>query len=76
MVQYRVPCPIPTSALPQNMKKTLTVTTHEMQSHADREFWRQKTAEERLDAVERYRLEAGKFLYEYPTRLRRLLTVT
>ena len=57
------------------MKKTLTVTTHEEQSKADREYWRQKTPVERLDAVEQYRLEAGKFLYEYPTRLRRLLTV-
>mgnify|MGYP006869399899 CR=1 FL=1 len=38
-------------------------------------YWRQKTPEERLDAVERYRLEARKCLYEYPTRLRRLLTV-
>jgi hypothetical protein len=58
------------------MKKTLTITTHETQSEADREFWRKKTPEERLDAVERLRLEAGKFLYEYPTRLRRLLEVT
>jgi hypothetical protein len=58
------------------MKKTLTVTTHDAQSAADRDYWRSRTPEERLDAVERYRLEAGKFLYEYPTRLRRLLEVT
>ena len=30
--------------------------------------------EERLDEVERLRLEAGKFLYEYPARLQRVLT--
>lgn len=58
------------------MKRTLTVTTHQAQTAADRAYWRNRTPEERLDAVERYRLEAGKFLYEYPTRLRRLLEVT
>ena len=58
------------------MEKSLTITTHEAQLEADRAYWRERTPEERLDAVERYRLEAGKFLYEYPTRLRRLLTIT
>ena len=32
------------------------------------------TYEERLDGVERLRLEAGKFLYEYPVRMKRILT--
>lgn len=58
------------------MKKSLTVTTHEEQTMADRQFWRERTAAERLDEVERLRLEAGKFLYEYPARLRRLLEIT
>ncbi len=58
------------------MKKTLTITTHEAQSEADRAYWRRQTPEARLDAVERYRLEAGKFLHEYPTRLRRVLEIT
>ena len=58
------------------MEKTLTVTTHEEQAEADRADWRQRTPEERLDAVERFRLEAGKFLHEYPARLRRVLEVT
>ncbi|MFO7901353.1 MAG: hypothetical protein ACQESR_21390 [Planctomycetota bacterium] len=58
------------------MKRTLTVRTHEAQEAEDRAYWRDRRPEERLDAVERYRLEGGKFLYEYPTRLRRLLTVT
>ena len=30
--------------------------------------------EERLDEVERLRLEAGKFMYEYPARFQRVLT--
>ena len=54
----------------------LTVTDQASQMQADREAWRACTPEERLDAVEALRLQAGKFLYEYPTRLRRLLTVT
>lgn len=58
------------------MEKTLKITTHQAQSEADRAYWREQTPEERLDAVERFRLEAGKFLYEYPTRLRRLLEIT
>jgi len=58
------------------MEKKLTITTHLAQAEADRDYWREMTPVERLNAVERYRLEAGKFLYEYPTRLRRLLEVT
>ena len=34
------------------------------------------TPEERLNEVELLRIEAGKFLYEYPTRLRRIIKVT
>jgi hypothetical protein len=52
-----------------------TVTDRRSQAEADREAWRACTPEERLDAVEALRLQAGKFLYEYPARLRRLLTV-
>jgi hypothetical protein len=54
----------------------LNVTDQAAQTRADREAWRACTPEERLDAVEALRLQAGKFIYEYPTRLRRLLTVT
>jgi hypothetical protein len=57
------------------MEKRLTVTTHREQSELDRSYWHQQTPEARLDAVERFRLEAGRFLYEYPTRLRRVLEV-
>jgi len=33
------------------------------------------TPEERLDLVEQLRLESGKFLCDYPSRLRRTVTV-
>jgi len=57
-------------------EKTLTVTDQMTQSRADRHAWRNRSAEERLDAVELLRIEAGKFLYEYPVRLQRTLTIT
>lgn len=34
------------------------------------------TPEERLDEVERLRIEGGKFLYEYPARLQRSIKIT
>ena len=34
-----------------------------------------KSPEKRLDILEQLRLEAGKFLYEYPARLRRTVKV-
>jgi len=57
-------------------KKTFTVTDQRSPSNADRQAWRNRSAEERLDAVEQLRIEAGTFLYEYPVRLRRLLAIT
>lgn len=33
------------------------------------------TPEERLDLVEQLRIEAGKFLYDYPTAFRRVITI-
>ena len=58
------------------MKTEITITTHEEQRKKDRQYWRSLTPEERLDIVEQLRLEAGKFLYEYPARLQRVITVT
>ncbi len=58
------------------MDRRIQVSNHEELQRLDRERFRAMTPEERLDIVERLRLEAGKFLYEYPTRLRRVLTVT
>jgi len=49
-------------------KKTFIVTDQRSQSNADRQSWRNRSAEERLDAVERLRIEAGKFLYANPVR--------
>ena len=54
----------------------LKITTHEEQAKQDRAFWRNRTPEDRLDEVERLRIEAGKFLYEYPSRLRRVVKIT
>lgn len=54
----------------------MNITTREEQAEADLAYWRSRTPEERLDAVEQLRIEAGKFLYEYPSRLRRVVTIT
>jgi hypothetical protein len=56
--------------------KELRVIDQRTQAEEDRAAWRRRTPDERLDEVERLRIEAGKFLYEYPVRLRRLLSVT
>lgn len=56
-------------------KLTIECTDSKTQEAADRAAWRALTPEQRLDLVERLRLEAGRFLYDYPCRLRRLLAV-
>ena len=53
----------------------LKVTTFREARDDERALWRQMTPEERLDLVEQLRLRAGEFLYEYPARLRRTVTV-
>jgi hypothetical protein len=58
------------------MEKKMLITSRSEQEKKDRVFWRNRTPEERLDAVELLRLEAGKFLYEYPSRLRRIVSIT
>ena len=58
------------------MERTLTVTDRLEEARSDRAYWHAQTPEARLDAVEQMRLQAGKFLYEYPARLRRSITVT
>jgi hypothetical protein len=57
------------------MKWQITITNHAEQARNDRAYWRERSAEERLDAVETLRIEAGKFLYEYPSRLRRVVEI-
>lgn len=59
----RVPCP------------PLTVTTHESQAAANRAARMAMSPDDRIDAVERLRLDAGRFLYDHPCRLRSLLAV-
>jgi len=58
------------------MKKIIKNTTHEKQALEDKEFWERQTPEYRLDVLEQLRLEAGNFLYEYPARLQRVISVT
>ncbi|GMW01901.1 MAG: hypothetical protein AMXMBFR84_30370 [Candidatus Hydrogenedentota bacterium] len=58
------------------MRFKLTITTHEEQAEKDRAYWRSCTPEQRLDELELLRMEAGKFLYEYPSRLQRVVTIT
>lgn len=58
-------------------KPTLTVSkSHDEQQNRDRAYWKDQTPEARLNQVELLRLESGKFLYEYPARLRRVITIT
>lgn len=58
------------------MKLKLRVTTHEKLAEEDRIYWLHRTPAERLNEVERLRIEAGKFLYDYPARLQRVVKVT
>jgi hypothetical protein len=58
------------------MDMTIKITTHEKLKEEDRKYWKSLSPEERLDIVEQLRIEAGKFLYEYPARFQRIITVT
>ncbi len=58
------------------MEKIIQITTHQKQAEDDKHFWQSQTPEYRLDALERLRLEAGNFLYEYPARFQRVISVT
>jgi len=46
------------------------------ESNQNAEEDRRMTPEERLNLVEYLRIEAGKSIYEYPARFRRVFTVT
>ena len=54
----------------------LTVSSHQELQKAERQYWKSCSPSERLDQVERLRLESGKFLYDYPSRLQKAITVT
>ena len=55
--------------------QSIQATTRESQAIEDRIFWKNQTPEMRLDMVEQLRLEAGKFIYEYPSRFQRVIGV-
>lgn len=59
------------------MGMKIKVTTHEEQAREDREYWMSRTPEERLDEVERLRIEWGKIHGGYPSPLRKdVISVT
>jgi hypothetical protein len=59
------------------MEKTVRIyKSHNELSNDDRKFFKSLSPEERLSLVELLRIEAGKFIYEYPARLRRIVKVT
>jgi hypothetical protein len=53
----------------------IVFTDSASQAAADRAAWRALSPNERVDMVEQLRLQAGRFLYDYPCRLRRLLAI-
>jgi hypothetical protein len=55
------------------MKRKLNISVSK--SHDDGSDDIPDTPEGRLDLVEQLRLQAGKFLYEYPTEFRRVIEV-
>ena len=57
------------------MEMTIKITSHEEQRKEDRKYWKSLTPEQRLDIVEQLRMESGKFLYEYPAGLQRVIKV-
>ena len=57
----------------KNIKIFNSFESHEQDERNRR---RSMTPEDRLNEVELLRIEGGKFLYEYPTRLRRVIKVT
>ena len=61
------------------MSRKLTISVvknHNELEERDINYWKKQTPESRLNELEILRLQAGKFLYEYPTRLRRIITIT
>ena len=58
------------------MRKIEVFKNHEDLARRDKEYYKALTPEQRLDIVEDLRLSAGKFLYEYPARFRRIIRVT
>jgi len=57
------------------MKRIIFVTNLKEQKKQDLKSRRSMSPEERLSVVESLRIQAGKFLYEYPTRFRRIIRI-
>lgn len=57
------------------MEMKITVTTREQEQAEDRAWMRSLTPHERLSLLEQLRREGGKFLYDYPSRLQRIITI-
>jgi hypothetical protein len=57
-------------------KKISVFLNHAELSKRDDDYWKSVSPEERLNQVELLRIEAGKFLYKYPARLQKVVTVT
>lgn len=58
------------------MKKIIIVTKIKKQKEQELESRRSKSPEQRLSELENLRIQAGKFLYEYPKRFRRIIKIT
>jgi hypothetical protein len=58
------------------MQKKLSTSTHKRLAEKARSYWKSLPPEARLNEVEILRIEAGKFLYEYPAGFRRVFRVT
>lgn len=58
------------------MKMVIRTVTREELAAEESEFMRSLTPEERLSLLETLRQEGGKFAYEYPERLLRIINVT
>jgi hypothetical protein len=57
-------------------KMKISVTTNSQMEKNDLLNRKSMTPSERLDLVEQLRIESGKFLYEYPAGLRRIIKIT
>jgi hypothetical protein len=57
------------------LNRQLRVTTQRTQELEDRAWQRSLTPEQRLELLEILRREGGKWLYDYPARLQRVVTV-
>ena len=58
------------------VKKVIVFNNFKTHEEEERKRRKALSPEERLNEVELLRLEGGKFLYEYPTRLQKVIKIT